>query len=88
MDLGISLLVRLTIQQTVYFRHDFYVIGVPISVTATIGGDDTLTFYMNGINTNCLAPNYGAQALVSCNLLPHLVAWKVNNATFKVVNYA
>jgi hypothetical protein len=73
------------IQQTVYYKVQFYIPGVPSAGTLRIAADDIYTVTVNGQGVGCIGASFTAGSERQCNVYPYLVAG-MNTAQFSVTN--
>ena len=71
--------------QTVRFRNDFGIPGVPLAVTLTIASDNNSSLTINGQNPGCEGAAFYAGTEKTCSLLPFLVSG-INSIVFIVTN--
>ena len=74
-----------SIQQTVYYKVQFFIPGVPSAGTLRIAADDIYTVTVNGQNPGCAGASFSAGTERNCNVYPYLVAG-MNTAQFTATN--
>lgn len=74
-----------SISQTVYFKVQFYIPGVPSGGILQVAADDYLTVTVNGLSVGCDGAGFTISAQKTCNVLPYLIAG-MNTAQFSVRN--
>ena len=73
------------ISQTVIFRTEFGIPGIPLAATLAIASDNNSTVSINGKNPGCLYARHVFGSEKYCSLLPFLVSG-INTVIFAVTN--
>ena len=71
--------------QTVRFRNDFGIPGIPLVVTLTIASDNNSSVTINGKNPGCEGAQHTSGSEKRCSLLPFLVS-EINSLLIFVTN--